>query len=42
MKNRKMNKALFSVPAAFLLGTIFLLTGLKINKRKKAEVAAKR
>lgn len=31
-----------SVPAAFLLGTIFLLTGLKINKRKKADVAAKR
>ena len=31
-----------SVPAAFLLGTILLLTGLKINKRKKAEVAAKR
>ncbi len=31
-----------SVPAAFMLGTIFLLTGLKINKRKKANVTAKR
>ena len=31
-----------SVPAAFVLGTIFLLTGLKLNKRKKANVGAGR